>query len=162
MFRRYIPLLYAVILSGSLACCCQRTRENHEAQSPDRVILTTPGRAPVEVIVEAVRSPEERARGLMGRKRLDPLHGMLFIFPEERQLTFWMKDTLIELDMIFIRSDMSVLGCVERAEPMTTTSRFVHGNSQYVLEVIGGFCGEHGIGEFTRVKLVLPGLNIHQ
>lgn len=98
----------------------------------------------------------------MDRKQLDPLHGMLFIFPDEEQRVFWMKNTLIELDMIFIRSDGSLLGCVERAQPMTETPRLVAGNSKYVLEVVGGFCGEHGIGAGSKFNFSLPGINMRQ
>lgn len=70
---------------------------------------------------------------------------MLFLFPSERQLSFWMKNTLIPLDMIFIKADRKVLGVVENAEPLTETSRFVEGNSQFVLEIRGGLSKALGI-----------------
>lgn len=120
-----------------------------------RVIFHTPGEADVEVSTEIAKTPQERAHGLMGRKYLPPHQGMLFIFPEEQQLTFWMKDTLIELDIIFIRTNFSVLGCIERAEPLSTVPLTVNGLAQYVLEVKGGFCSKHNISPKSTVEIFI-------
>lgn len=110
------------------------------------------GRAPVLVTVELARTPAERQRGLMYRKALDAEAGMLFLFDGPQQLTFWMRNTYVALDMIFIEPTMRVLGVVENAEPLTETSRFVPGHSQYVLEVNAGFSRKHGVGPGTSVR----------
>lgn len=83
---------------------------------------------------------------------------MLFLFPSERPLSFWMKNTLIPLDMVFIRADKTVLGIVENAEPMTETSRFVPGNSQFVLEIGGGLAAKLGIqsGQSVAFEAAVP------
>lgn len=83
----------------------------------------------------------------MFRQTMEADAGMLFLFPAERQQGFWMKNTYIPLDMIFIRSDLSIAGIVENAEPMTLTSRGVPELAQYVLEVNGGYCAKHGISK---------------
>ena len=120
------------------------------------------GRAPVLVSVELARTPAERSRGLMYRKHLDAEAGMLFLFEEPQQLTFWMRNTYVPLDMIFIESSLRVLGVVENAEPLTETSRSVPGQSQYVLEVNAGFSREHGIGPGTMVRFEgVPGMPSH-
>jgi uncharacterized membrane protein (UPF0127 family) len=116
------------------------------------VILHPAGRAPVPVQVELARTKAEQARGLMYRERMAPEAGMLFVFPDEEPLTFWMKNTLIPLDMIFITGNRTVLGVVENAEPLTTSPRNVPGRSQFVLEVVGGFARAHGIGPGTVVE----------
>jgi uncharacterized protein len=116
------------------------------------VVLTPPGRDPVRVVVEVARTDEERRRGLMYRQNLPPDAGMLFLFPEDEIHGFWMKNTLIPLDMIFIRKDGTVAGVVENAEPRTLTQRSVGKESRHVLEVNGGFARMHGIGEGTRVS----------
>ena len=77
---------------------------------------------------------------------------MLFIFNEQQLLSFWMKNTLISLDMIFIDKTMKVVGVVERAEPKTLTSRNVGAPSLYVLEVNGGYAKQHGISAGTKVR----------
>jgi hypothetical protein len=106
----------------------------------------------VQVVVELARKPEERSLGLMHRRQLDADRGMLFLFDAPQQLSFWMRNTYIPLDMVFIREDMTVLGVVENAEPLTDTPRSVPGLSRYVLEVNAGFCRRHGVAEGTRVR----------
>jgi uncharacterized membrane protein (UPF0127 family) len=70
---------------------------------------------------------------------------MLFLFPAPAPLAFWMKNTLIPLDMLFLDHDRRVLGIVENAAPETETARRVAGDSQYVLEVGGGLSRQWGI-----------------
>jgi uncharacterized membrane protein (UPF0127 family) len=119
-----------------------------------RVVLSPPGQDPVTVAVEVVDTNESRQRGLMYRKHLGPDEGMLFIFDREEHHTFWMHNTLIPLDMIFIKSDWTVLGIVENAEPLTDSLRSVPGDSQYVLEVNAGFSRSHGLQSGTSVQYV--------
>lgn len=114
--------------------------------------LEPPGREPVIVEVEVASTPEQTARGLMYRRHLAPDAGMLFLFARPRHLTFWMRNTYIPLDMIFITSDMRVLGVVENATPLTDDVREVDGISQFVLEVNAGFAREHGIVAGTPVR----------
>jgi uncharacterized membrane protein (UPF0127 family) len=117
------------------------------APAPARVILTPAGQASgaIEVDVEVVQTPEARQLGLMHRKYLAPKAGMWFIFERPQQLTFWMRNTLLPLDMIFVTSDFQVLGVVENATPLTDSPRSVPGNAQYVLEVNAGFARRNGI-----------------
>lgn len=105
-----------------------------------------------EIEVELAANAAEREHGLMDRAQMAPSHGMLFIFPRESAQTFWMKDTLIALDMVFIRADMTVLGIVSDAEPLTLSPRGVAGQSKYVLEVVGGYAEKHHWAAGTRVK----------
>jgi uncharacterized protein len=104
--------------------------------------------------VELARTPSERARGLMYRTRLAPDAGMLFVFDSEENEVFWMKNTLIPLDMIFIDHDLRIVGIVENAEPQTLTARSVDRPSQYVLEIGGGLSAKHGFhaGQTVEVR----------
>ena len=95
--------------------------------------------------VELARSTDEIRDGLMYREQMDDDKGMLFLMPAERVQSFWMKNTFIPLDMIFIRSDLSVAGVVRNAAPKTLTSRTVGVPSRYVLEVNAGWCDKHGV-----------------
>jgi hypothetical protein len=105
--------------------------------------------------VEVAETETQRAQGLMFRKKLAAHEGMLFIFDREEVQSFWMRNTYIPLDMIFISKKKYVVGIVENAEPMTETSRRVDAPSTYVLEVRGGFAKAQGISTGTRVKLEL-------
>jgi uncharacterized membrane protein (UPF0127 family) len=107
----------------------------------------------VEVRVEVVKKRAQRSRGLMYRERLDEDAGMIFLFREPEHQTFWMRNTLIPLDMIFIGSDKRVVGVYENAQPRTDRTRAVDGDSQYVLEVNAGFARRWGIGPGSRVEL---------
>lgn len=117
-----------------------------------RVTLLPPGQAPAQVSVELAITPAERSRGLMFRKHLGEDDGMLFLFEREQPQSFWMRNTYIPLDMIFIRQDMTVLGVVENAEPETESSRNVPGNSMFVLEVNAGFARKHGVRADVPVR----------
>ena len=116
------------------------------------VVLTPAGGAPARVAVEVVRTRPKIRRGLMYRQHLPTDQGMLFLMKREEIHTFWMKNTLISLDMIFISSDMVVAGVVENTEPRTTRQRFVDEPSRYVLEVNGGWAAAHGVAAGTRVE----------
>jgi uncharacterized membrane protein (UPF0127 family) len=102
---------------------------------------------------ELAADNQERAKGLMFRRELGAQEAMLFLFPEERRLSFWMKNTLIPLDMIFISKDWRVAGIVENAPPLTEEPRGIESLSQYVLEVSGGTCSRLGLAVGDRVSV---------
>jgi hypothetical protein len=104
------------------------------------------------VDVEVAATPQTRTRGLMWRKELPAGQGMLFIFPEEEVQGFWMRNTLIPLDMIFINSAGKIVGIIERAEPRTLTSRSVGVPGRYVLEVPGGWSRANGLTRGGTVR----------
>lgn len=116
-----------------------------------RVVITTP-RGDVGVHVEVVKSWTYLEQGLMYRTAMAADDGMLFLMGEERDWTFWMKNTLIPLDMIFITKDMTVAGVVQNAEPQTLKLRAVGALSLYVLEVNGGYAASHGVFAGERVR----------
>ena len=108
--------------------------------------------------VELANTPAERARGLMYREQLGADDGMLFLFDRTQRQSFWMKNTLIPLDMIFIDAGGTIVGIVENAEPLTMTSRSVDAASKYVLELNGGTCRKLGIREGVMVRFIdVPG-----
>jgi hypothetical protein len=94
----------------------------------------------------------------MFRKSLEDLKGMIFIFPEEREHSFWMKNTYIPLDMLFIAKDLTVVGILENVPPLTETLRTVGKPSMYVVELAGGVTRKFGIkvGDRLRVEGSLP------
>lgn len=110
-------------------------------------------RGPVDVQLEVARTPAVRERGLMFRRDMADDHGMIFVFPRPEHQVFWMHNTLIPLDMIFIRADRTILGIVKNATPETDDPREVPGESMYVLEVNGGWCDRHGVAAGQRVEL---------
>ena len=77
---------------------------------------------------------------------------MIFLFPQAGEYPFWMKNTLIPLDMIFIAKDLTIAGIVENAEPRTETLREVAAPSLYVLEVNGGYSAAHKLTAGAKVR----------
>jgi uncharacterized membrane protein (UPF0127 family) len=140
--RAPLVLLLAATLSSTPACA---------APSGPRVILESGGKSH-RVQVELADTEAKRERGLMFRKELPEGRGMLFLFDEEGEHSFWMKDTLIPLDLIFVDSSGRVTGIVARARPLTLEPRS-GGPSRMVLEVPGGWAAAHGVRTGDRMTV---------
>jgi uncharacterized protein len=102
--------------------------------------------------VEVARTPAEQARGLMFRERLGANQGMIFPFPSPRPASFWMKNTLIPLDIIFIRSDGSIARIAPNTVPHSLEPVAVGEPVTAVLELRGGRSAELRIGEGDQVS----------
>jgi uncharacterized membrane protein (UPF0127 family) len=122
------------------------------AEGRAKVIVESPSGRAREVRVEVMRTPAEHERGLMFRQALGGDEGMLFVFPDAAEHSFWMKNTLIPLDMIFLDAAGVVVGIVENAAPMTTTQRTIGKPSRYVLEVNGGWSAARDVRPGDRVR----------
>ena len=107
----------------------------------------------VEVAVEVVSTPQAVARGLMYRTELADGRGMLFVFPEEKDHRFWMKNTLIPLDIIFIGGDGVIVGIHRDARPLSTPSGGLARPPRWVHEVPGGGPARRGVAAGQRVEL---------
>lgn len=109
------------------------------------------------VNVEIAANDELRAQGLMYRDHLDPGTGMLFLFPREGEYPFWMKNTLIPLDMIWIDSNKRVAHVKYEVPPCRVVdcpSYPPNARARYVLEVAGGEAKKHGLkaGDMLRFE----------
>ena len=115
------------------------------------VYLATPG-GEAKVAVEVVATEAKIERGLMYREHLPPDDGMLFFMGRPYDWAFYMRNTLIPLDMIFIAEDMTIAGIVANAEPRTETLRRVGKPSLYVLEVNAGWTAHHQVTAGAKVR----------
>lgn len=115
------------------------------------VVLHPQSGKPVTVFVEVADTPDTEMRGLMYRTHLDRDHGMIFLFDAESKHTFWMKNTPLPLDMVFISHDGRVVGIHANAEPFSLRTIDVEAPSRAVLEVNGGFAAAHGLAVGDRV-----------
>jgi hypothetical protein len=160
----------ALVTLLALAATCERTNlEPAPAAPPETADSDAPAAAPapdeptvvlrdrsgarIRIGVEVVRTDENRRRGLMFRKHLPRDRGMLFIFDQEAIQSFWMKNTLIPLDMIFIDRELRIAGVVHNALPLTLESRRVERPSIYVLEVNGGLSELWGLEAGAAIEL---------
>lgn len=101
---------------------------------------------------ELAITPVEQTTGLMFRKSLSDDAGMIFLFPEGEIASFWMKNTLIPLDMVFIRRDGSIESIAENTVPYSETPVSSKGEVTAVLELRGGLTRELGIRPGDKVR----------
>ena len=143
-----------LLLVLSLAAnACSHSTQAARPSEPEVILTTRAGEQHVKV--EIAREDPERQRGLMFRQKLEAGRGMIFLFERPERLKFWMKNTYIPLDMIFIGADKRVVYVEENAEPLTTQARGpADEDSQFVLEVPGGWARAHGVERGVAVKFV--------
>jgi len=121
----------------------------HAASEGTLEIISKSGVHPFTV--ELATTDEERSRGLMFRKELPEGRGMLFDFEHDQPVAFWMHNTYISLDMIFIRGDGRILRIAENTAPMSDKLIPSGGPVRAVLEVIAGSARKLGIAPGDRV-----------
>ena len=146
--RRGTLLIALIVAAGS---CRGGASPAQGKNMPQPAVRFETSRGPWVVRVEVARTDEQRARGLMFRRDLPHDSGMLFVFDETSEHPFWMRNTLIALDMIYLGDDRRVVGVVENAAPRTDSPRTVGKPSRYVVEVGGGEAAAHAVGPGTRV-----------
>jgi uncharacterized membrane protein (UPF0127 family) len=104
------------------------------------------------VNVERALTDDQHERGLMYRTRLASDEGMLFKFVDIRVRAFWMKNTCIPLDMLFIADDGTIAGIVEQIPTLNEAERTIPCPARYVLEVNAGYCRSHGVAPGQKVR----------
>ncbi|MGB3044614.1 MAG: DUF192 domain-containing protein [Xanthobacteraceae bacterium] len=123
-----------------------------DARAAELQSLEIATKAGVQVFsVEVATTEEEKRTGLMYRKELPDGRGMLFDFSPEQEVSMWMKNTFIPLDMIFIRADGRILRIAEDTVPQSTKIIPSRGLAKGVLEVIAGTAKKYGIAPGDRV-----------
>jgi uncharacterized membrane protein (UPF0127 family) len=144
--RNALAIAAVLVVSLPLAAC----------SDDSRLVINSDG-ASHEFKVELVDTPESRAQGLMYRQELADDAGMLFDFLDERPVSFWMRNTFIPLDMLFISADGVIRTIHVNAVPHDPTSIPSQVPVQFVLEIPGGRSKELGIEpgdtvEHARIK----------
>jgi uncharacterized membrane protein (UPF0127 family) len=155
----------SVVLAAFVASClaCQRVAltPEEDAEQKEKEMITEDTTLPssvnvatiainsggktVNVNAEMAVTNEERARGLQGRESLAKNAGMWFVFQGETHDAFWMKDTFIPLDIIFVGPDMKVVDIIENTVPKSTDLLISKVPYQYVLEVEAGFVSDNDV-----------------
>ncbi len=158
---RYVPLI--LLLLG-----CERTPGQWFPETPEvpelptlNAIIVFQSSTGTEHTVNATvaTTHAERGRGLMFRREaLKDDEAMLFVMDDDSDHGFWMKNTFIPLDMVFVSLKGKVVGVAERAEPHTTQSRSVGLPSRYVIEVDAGWCERHAIRAGDAVSISITPL----
>jgi len=151
---RIIPLLIGLLIGPG----CQPTADPDAA---DTQAVTIDGRT---FTLELALDDESRARGLMGREQIDPDGGMLFVFPEEGRLSFWMKNCLTDIDVIFLDRDGRITRWHQMHPPAPGTpdsalKRYTSGYpAQFAIELRGGMTERLDLKRGQRIELPLERL----
>lgn len=99
----------------------------------------------IKIDIEIADNDYERQLGLMNRQSMEEMRGMLFIFPQQEYQSFWMRNTLFSLDMIFINSNKEIVTIHKNTTPLSEQSYPSSAPAIYVVEVNAGFCDRHEI-----------------
>jgi len=142
------------ILLSLAACHGEAAAEKGDPSLPRGAVRFETARGPWIVRVEIASDDASRTRGLMFRRSLEPDRGMVFVFPTTEQHSFWMHNTLIALDLIFLDEARSVIGVVANAAPQTDAPRDVGKPSRYVVEVAAGEAAAHAVGPGVRAAFI--------
>lgn len=149
-------LRLALLTLLALPAACQPATQvaalERSAEGLDRVPLTilSNGRRHA-FVVEVARSPSEQARGLMFRQALGPRQGMIFPYHPPQPASFWMRNTVIPLDMIFIRADGTIARIEANTVPLSLQPVVSGEPVAAVLEIAGGRSAELGLSAGDRV-----------
>lgn len=105
-----------------------------------------------ELEIEIAETDSSRERGMMQRNQLPQTRGMLFVFETEEDRTFWMANTPLSLDLLFIDADSTIMHMAKYMRPLSAQNVPSNGRARYVLEVIAGFSDTIGIIEGDRIS----------
>jgi len=103
--------------------------------------------------VETMLTEDHRSRGLMYRREMPEDRGMIFVFDDSQERTFWMHNTCLPLDMLFVASDGYITGILENVPTMNDDPRNIPCKAKYVVEVNAGFCRKHGVKAGQSLKI---------
>ena len=132
---------------------CPKDPEKAAALRTGKVTFTGEPPASTTITVEVAERDHDRERGLMYRKSMADDHGMIFRFEEKTNHSFWMHNTCIPLDMLYLDDDGLIVGIEENTPTLSDDTFEVGCESQYVLEVNAGWTRAHGVMAGQRVKL---------
>lgn len=132
---------------------CPKDPEGGPPMVPIGHVAFPEARSAPKLDVELMLEEKHQERGLMFRKALADDHGMLFAWPRPSVHTFWMHNTCLPLDMLFIDADGYVAGIVENAPTLNDDGRSIDCPVSYVLEVNAGWSRKHGVKPGQRVKI---------
>ncbi len=124
------------------------------AETIDTIIYTRQGERPLKL--ETATTPAQREQGLMNRTDLHGDDGMLFVFPTPADVAFWMKDTPLPLDMIFISPGHVITHIEASAKPYSLNPRRANATTVAVIELDGGRAAKDGVAVGDMVRYALP------
>lgn len=149
---------------GLFACRAPRSLASNTEQGDSRTsqdgahigVTFDNGSAQTHFVLDVANTPQTREKGLMYRRHLAANEGMLFAFAGSEPRTFWMKNTFIPLDLIFLDAQKRVVGIIAQARPLSEKPLGVEQASRYVVELAGGVAQRAGIAVGAQAIFLDP------
>ncbi|HMQ50285.1 MAG TPA: DUF192 domain-containing protein [Saprospiraceae bacterium] len=108
-----------------------------------------------KIDIEVKQNDVDRQQGMMWRKSMKDTQGMLFIMDRAEQQSFWMLNTYVPLDIIYVDENYRILNIAKNTKPQSLDPVFSKGAALYVVEVIAGFCDQYGIKAGDSIQFEL-------
>lgn len=142
-----VIVVLVLILFFVMNNCNQNNEPEYYSFTKDGELVFTDslGNSKTKIDLEIADNEYKRQLGLMNRPSMEENQGMLFIFPVEQMQSFWMRNTLISLDMIFVNEDKKIVTIHKNTKILSSQSYPSSDPSMYVVEVVGGFSDTHNI-----------------
>ena len=159
-----LPLFSSTLLLLFATACGDASSGDGQSNAADTTEATIPfrqdgrlaflrdGEPLVEIAIEVAETDSARQRGLMQRGPLPEQSGMLFLFEEEGPQSFWMANTPVALDILFVNADSQIVDIAKYVKPLSPSSVTSSDPAQYVVEVPAGFADSYGLAETDRVR----------
>lgn len=157
--RLLIYIAFSVVVIGITSCDNSTKRKPNKNLPPKYAVKTEPkfnhqsdlwfinavNDTIMQIEIEIADTDRKRETGMMHRKSMRYDRGMLFVFPDESRRSFWMKETHVSLDIIFVNANKEIIHIAENCQPYSLKSIPSFEYAQYVVEVNAGFCQEYSV-----------------
>jgi uncharacterized membrane protein (UPF0127 family) len=155
----YIPVIIVIALAAVFIIINPGKKENTETEYMFRkdgelTFTDSLGNQKAKLNIQIANTTYDRELGLMFRKHMEPDNGMLFIFPVEEPQSFWMENTFIPLDMIFVNHNKKIVTIHRDTKILSEQSYPSTAPAIYVIEVNAGYCLKHNIEEGDKIEFM--------
>ncbi len=166
LLRKVIVTAVAILIGGGAIVVLQQSYNKQETSASTRTeqeaygfrkdgelrFVSPSGKNLVTIAIEIAADEAAITIGLMNRKVVPEMHGMLFVFQNEEHRSFWMRNTYASLDIIFVNSNREIVALYPFTQPLSDTSYPSTKPAQYVVEVAAGFADRYGIEVGNRIS----------
>ena len=136
--------LFILVLCVSLLCSCSESNSQAKLRTINAQVKRQ-DQTLAHFVLEVADTPELREKGLMYRTSMSEQEGMVFVYNDQSLRTFWMKNTYISLDMVFIDTHKKIVGILENVPVMNEDPRSVDKPAQYIVELVAGTSKKNNI-----------------
>lgn len=149
-----ILVIAILLLYSNLSSKKPANKEYKFHKDGELTFMDSTGQSLVKIDIQIANSEFDRALGLMFRKSMQMKHGMLFIFPIEKIQSFWMENTEISLDMIFVNKNKEIVTIHKNTKIMSDQTYNSTKPAQYVIEVDAGFCDKFNVKVGDKISWI--------